>query len=315
MRYFDLHCDTLFECEKKHLGLTDNGLHVDFNRAPANPYLQCFAAWIPDTLRGEEAFAHFVRLAAVYQEEARKGVFVPVTDRESFQEAERIGRGGILTIEGGAAFGGKLDHIREAASLGVKIATLTWNGANEIGTGIGCDDTAAGLTDFGRKAVSVMEEVGILPDVSHSSLRLFEDLCCCCSGPILATHSNAKKLCGHRRNLTDRQFSEIVRRKGLVGINFYRAFLNNEEEKACMEDIFEHTDYFLSLGGEDCVAMGSDFDGSDIPSDMRGIESVEPLYEVFLRHHYSEALIDKIFYRNAADFMLFHTLQRQKIQI
>lgn len=303
MRYFDLHCDTLFECEKKKIGLVDNGLHVNFNKANMETYIQCFAAWIPDSLRGEAAFEHFVKLASVFREEARKGSFIPMNRREDLQRAEGF-RGGILTIEGGAAFGGKLDAIRTAASLGVKMVTLTWNGSNELGTGIGCDDKSIGLTDFGKKAVCVMEQVGIIPDVSHSSKHLFDDLCCCMEGPFVASHSNSQKLCGHRRNLSDEQFLEICRRKGLVGINFFRDFLNDDADNASMEDIFEHADYFLSLGGQDCVAMGSDFDGSDMPKDMTGIESIEKLVEIFLRHNYSEGLVDKLFYKNAADFMI-----------
>ena len=303
MRYFDLHCDTLSACGKKGQGLTDNGCQVDFNKIKADSYIQCFAVWIPDSLRGEAAFSYFMDLASLYQEEASKGVFVPITDAGRLRK-NNIARGGILAVESGAAFAGKLDHIRTAAALGVRLVTLTWNGRNELGAGVGYEDGQLGLSDFGKKAVRVMQEEGIIPDVSHGSRRLFDDLCQCTEKPFIASHSNAYRVCHHKRNLSDDQILEIVRRGGLIGLNFYRDFLDNQPEQARMESIFEHAEYFLSLGSENCVAMGSDFDGSDLPLDMRGIEDVGALYEIFLRHNYSEELTDKLFYKNAADFML-----------
>lgn len=300
MRYFDLHCDTIYECFKKNVGLSGNGLQLDLLKAEALPYIQCCAAWVPDKMRGEEAFAHVANLASVLQEEEKKGSFVRIRNKEDLENARM---GVIFTIEGGAAFGGKLQNIATAARMGVKMVTLTWNGSNEIGTGIGCENPEYGITDFGIKALDCMEKNCIIADVSHASEKLFYDVCKYSSKPFVASHSNAKRLCAHRRNLTDDQFEEIKKRGGLVGINFYKAFLNNDPDKACAEDIFEHADYFMGLGGESCLAMGSDFDGAELPSDMTGIEDIGTIYEIFLRHNYSEELTDKIFFKNAFNFM------------
>ena len=87
-------------------------------------------------------------------------------------------------------------------------------------------------------------------------------------------------------------------------VNFYKDFLNNESEKACIGSIFEHADYFMSLGGEDVVSFGSDFDGSDIPNDLNGIAGIDDILDVFVKHNYSSQLISKLFYKNARDFML-----------
>ena len=108
------------------------------------------------------------------------------------------------------------------------------------------------------------------------------------------------------QGLETKYIKEIKKRGGVVGLNFFKKFLNDDFENACMENIFEHADYFLSLGGEDVIAMGSDFDGCEIPDDMKGIESIEELYNIFAKHNYSEELIDKIFFKNAFDFFNKH---------
>lgn len=69
-----------------------------------------------------------------------------------------------------------------------------------------------------------------------------------------------------------------------------------------MTDILRHAEHFLSLGGENVLAMGSDFDGADMPLDMKGIGSIPELYELFLRHNYSETLLDQLFFSNAYKF-------------
>ena len=122
------------------------------------------------------------------------------------------------------------------------------------------------------------------------------------SRPFVASHSNAKALCGHPRNLTDDQFGVLRERGGLVGLNYFKAFLNDDPERADIDDLYAHAEHFLALGGEDVLAMGSDFDGSTMPHGITGLESVEDIAETFLRHNLSEALVRKIFFENAAAF-------------
>ena len=115
-------------------------------------------------------------------------------------------------------------------------------------------------------------------------------------------------MCRHPRNLSDQQFLAIKASGGIVGLNFYRGFLNDTPDKASMMDILRHAEHFLSLGGEDVLAMGSDFDGASLPFDMEGIQSVPRLWELFLRHNYKESLLYKIFYQNAAEFFIQNKL-------
>ena len=120
---------------------------------------------------------------------------------------------------------------------------------------------------------------------------------------MFATHSNSKRICNHRRNLTDEQFRIIVNRGGIVGINFCNDFLS-DRGSAKLEDIIRHAEHFLELGGSKAIAIGSDFDGCDMPAEISGIERIENLYEYFLKRNYPQSLVDDIFFNNAYNFML-----------
>ena len=179
--------------------------------------------------------------------------------------------------------------------------TLTWNSHNPIGDGADVENPK-GITDFGKKVVSEMEKWGIVVDISHASDKLFYDVAEIVKKPFVASHSNSRTIANHRRNLTDEEFSIIKSIGGIVGLNFHNAFLNTDPDKTSMYDLLKHTEHFLSLGGEDVVCIGSDFDGGILPKDIKGSTSIDKIYELFLRHNYKEALINKIFYENALNF-------------
>lgn len=305
MRYFDLHCDTILACAHKDIPLRDNSMHISLKKAePFETYVQCFAVFLPDSVRGPEAFEFFSKAAdrLALETEQNDDVLTFCREPGDLQKAEKAGKhGAVLTIESAAALGGKLENIQSFKDRGVKMCTLTWNGENEVGRGI-LAEGKTGITPFGREVVKGFEKAGIIVDISHASPELFWDVAEMAQKPLAASHSNSKEVCNHPRNLTDEQFLAIKRSGGLVGLNFYNAFLNNEPEKASMEDLLRHAEHFLSLGGENTLAMGSDFDGSDMPEDMKdGLSAVPRLYELFLRH-YPQELIDRIFYGNAARF-------------
>lgn len=311
MRYFDLHCDTISECYATKKALYENDLQLDLKRAAnLEGYVQCFAAFVPDSLSGDAAFFYFCALAEKLHEEVEKNreCLLLCAKAGDLTEALRTKRvGAILTVENGRALGGKLENIPALKKLGVKMLTLTWNAENEIGGGVGAEKQL-GLTAFGKKALPLLEENGIVPDVSHASEALFYDVAAFSQKPLVASHSNAKACCGHRRNLTREQFSVIKQKKGLVGLNFYPPFLNNCPEKASAYDILRHAEYFLSLGGADHLCIGSDFDGADMPRGIAGIQSISMLYNLFLQRNYTETLVKKIFFGNAADFYVKNNL-------
>lgn len=301
MRLIDLHCDTLYRAYQEKGSLFQNNFHVSFEQSRCfQSYIQCMAVWIPDEYRGAAAEQLFDGCVAKLHEEI-DGRDIVMVRQDTDSETLFSGTGVILTVESGAALAGKKENIRRFYDCGVRMMTLTWNGTNELGDGIGAEHPR-GLTPFGREAVAEMEKSGIIVDVSHASEALFYDVAQQATKPLCASHSNLRKTCPHPRNLTDEQFRFICDNGGLVGINFCRDFLAENGTNAKMYDIIKSTDAFLSLGGAKNIAFGSDFDGCDIPSDMKGLQDMEKLYNMFVRHGYSEALLDDLFFNNAFCF-------------
>ena len=167
-----------------------------------------------------------------------------------------------------------------------------------------CVSGDAPLTDFGKAVVKEMNRLHMTPDVSHSSEGGFWSTLETSTRPVVATHSNAKKLCAHPRNLTDEQFTAIKDSGGLVGINIYPPFLADDAKKASLGDVIKHIEHFLSLGGEDTLALGGDLDG--IPAPVRGINGIwdiDTIAEALLKLNYSDALVAKIMGENVRRFV------------
>lgn len=296
MHVFDLHCDTLYKALTKGESLLDNNYDISLKKGLAfEKWVQCMAIWIPDDVRGDKAFEMVESAYRLLNEQSSNNTFI-IAEEEFADNQPNF----ILTVEGGAALAGELDNILRLKKMGVRMLTLTWNGTNELGDGIGVKN-GKGLTIFGKEAVKELEKNSIIIDVSHASEKMFYDVAEISSKPFVASHSNSQKICANKRNLSDEQFAVIAKRGGLVGLNFCTDFLN-DKTSATAYDVLKHTEYFLSLGGEDVLALGTDYDGAVVPNDLKGIEKLSCLYDVFLRENYKEELIQKIFYNNAYNF-------------
>lgn len=301
MKLFDLHCDTLTEAMKSGKKLAENDLQLSFAKGEAyTPWIQAMAVFVPDSLRGDAAREYFDRAYAYLQGQLAENPQMTfckncTTLRETVQA---VGQGVMLTVEGGAVFAGRTGAVRELAECGVRMVTLTWNGVNELGGGAG---EPGGLTEFGKAALVEMEQYRMVPDISHASDELFWDVCETTAVPLVASHSNARKVCGHRRNLTDEQIREIIRRRGLIGINLYPEFVTGEKD-ASFDDLFRHVEHVLSLGGENVLAMGTDFDGASMPSEIPNLSALEDFYEDLLRRNLKEKRVDAMFFGNAYKF-------------
>lgn len=178
--------------------------------------------------------------------------------------------------------------------------TLTWNGENELGSG---NVTDRGLTDFGRAAVREMERCGILIDISHLNDAGLADVFETAERPFLATHSNARAICAHKRNLTDVQIKEMVRRGCLIGLNYYGRFLRDRGEVRSLDDVYRHVAHFFDLGARRNLALGSDFDGAALPPCLDSAEKTVDFYEYLLSRGVSQADADGIFFENARAFL------------
>ena len=279
MKFFDLHSDTITECYSQNKSLTNNDLHISLERGQyLEKWIQVFAIWIPDKIRGNDAEEYYEKILCKFREEIKNAHNVTP----------------ILAVEGGAVLNGKLENVERLSRDGVKIITITWKGDNELASG-SFSETDKGLTPFGKEAVSEMVKYGIVPDVSHLGEKSFYDLCKFTDFPFIASHSNAYSVNPHVRNLKDEQIKEIVRRKGLIGLNFYNTFLG---EGNSQEMLIRHAEHILNLCGENVLAMGSDFDGCSINPEIRGIEKMGSLYDCFC-DHFGKTLTEKIFFENA----------------
>ncbi len=305
MRYFDLHCDTLYRAVTENSSLNDKSFHL-YSDASSRfaKWTQCFAIWIRDDIAFDKTREIFYKAAEKLKKDCEKYGFKLYESGDKMSE-----RTAVFTVEGGRLIGSDLDMISELAKNSVKILTLTWNGDNNIACGA-LSENDMGLTEFGRRALIELERNKIIVDVSHLSDKSFYDVACRAEAPFIATHSNSRAVCKNKRNLTDEQFKIIRDRGGVVGINFHRYFLKKNGE-ADISDILRHCEHFLSLGGENTLSIGSDFDGSELPRGISSVESIPKLYELFLRENYPESLLDKLFYSNAANF--FETFDNRDI--
>ncbi len=297
MTIFDAHCDTVQKITDFGGGLFENTFHVDINRIERsrNQHIQTFAAFIDKGNDGLTPFLRCNELIDKYFDEIEKNKKRIKHCNNAFEikdaiEDQKIAS--LLSVEGGEAIEGDLEKLNYLYLRGVRIMTLSWNYPNEI-TGSIAEENGSGLSAFGRQVARKMNEIGMMIDVSHISEKGFWDVIEIAEKPILATHSNAKAICGHRRNLSDEQIYAIIKNGGCIGINLYSEFLANED--ANINDILRHIEHILALGGENNIGIGSDFDGMDsLPKGIKGIEDIHKIFEEMKRIGYSEMLIKKI---------------------
>lgn len=297
MKVFDLHCDTVSTCMAANRELYENEGQLDVKRGISfDRWVQTFAFWLDDIYRGEEAWTQFEAQYAFWLRQTAK-----------HPEAYEFYQGGeatrkrccnmLLSVEGGAVLGGRLDRVQTLSDKGISFLTLTWNGANELASGALSE---GGLTVFGEEVLAELERCDIIADVSHLNEQSFYDVAARARRPLIATHSNAKAVYSHPRNLSDEQIRYLIDHHGLIGLNFYPPFVNGQDD-CSLDDLCRHAEHILSLGGEHVLALGSDFDGASMPSAIREIKGLEKLYESMLKYFHEEQT-DRIFYDNAARF-------------
>lgn len=299
-KIFDAHCDTISKMIQKGEKLSENSLNVDVERMNEyDTYIQIFAAFTDKKDIKVSPINHCMTLLDKYYSETEKNKdrISVIRTYEDLKKAKKGGAASILSIEGAEVLEGSIEALRMYYRMGVRLITLTWNYANELADGI-CESRGGGLTEFGRQAVSVMEELGIVVDVSHLSEKGFWDVAECTKKPFVASHSCVKKLCGHMRNLNDEQISELIKRRGVIGVNFYPMFLDNSG-KCGVDRICEHIEYIADMGGEETAAFGSDFDGIEyLPRGMFGVENMKNICGRLEERGMKKEIVAKIAFDN-----------------
>lgn len=323
---FDLHCDTADRlawqslpqdlraaCGQDFYGpgdetepeacreLARNRCHLSLEQVGATPWAQCLACFVPDELSPEQAVRFYEHVSAHITREARKHPCTVAFAHRAADVAPALAEGrfvAVRTIENARLFAADLGLVARLAEEGLVMASLSWNAAGPLASG---HDTHAGLTDLGAQALREMERAGVVLDVSHLNDESLGDVFARSQRPLVASHSNARAVCGHPRNLTDRQFLEIRDRGGLVGLNFCPAFLAEGPGEVGFDEVAAHVEHWLELGGEDVVALGSDYDGTDVPPFLDGAATM-PAFQRLLASRFGESLCAKLCAGNALAF-------------
>jgi membrane dipeptidase len=213
-------------------------------------------------------------------------------DLEQIPDPTRLGI--LLSVEGGEILGEDLFMLDIIFKLGVRALGLTWNQRNAIGAGVGEADMRYKLSNFGQEVVRRMNKLGMLVDVSHLNEAGFWHVLEVSQNPIAATHSCAKVLCAHPRNLTDQQLRALARHKGVIGVNFYPRFLK-ETGVATRQDVVRHICHIAEVAGVETVGLGSDFDGiEETPEGLGHVGEYNYLRDDLMKTGFSSREVEQI---------------------
>lgn len=288
MELFDAHSDTASELLEKREGFRRNNLHIDMARLEKyDSYTGFFAAFIsPDYY--DKPMERAEKIIENFKKEADESCVTICKSYKDWENAKTRVKA-FLSLEGGEPIE-SINDLKRLYKMGIRMIAPTWNFRNKIACGAG-EETDTGLTDFGRSVILEMDRMGIILDVSHLSEKSFWQVAECTKGPICASHSNSRAVKNHKRNLTDAQFLKIKETGGVCGINLYPPFLGDS-----IECVAVHIGHFLSLGGEDNIGLGCDFDGVDMLPE--GICGVQDMDKVIKSLPYTTEIKEKIAYKN-----------------
>ena len=216
-------------------------------------------------------------------------------DVESVYESGKIGA--LMSIEEGGVLGGDLDKLKQAYQDGIRLITLTWNYPNGLGEPH-CGEQHKKLTPKGIEFVEVMQDLGIIVDCSHLNDAGTEQLGDILDVPFVASHSNAREVTAHTRNLPDNLIKLIANKGGVIGLNFAQSFLGISTVSR-IDDIVKHGLYLINKGGEDVVALGTDFDGIKPNTEIKDASEMYRLYDAFKEAGLSVEQCEKLFWKNA----------------
>jgi len=216
-------------------------------------------------------------------------------DVESVYESGKIGA--LMSIEEGGVLGGDLDKLKQAYQDGVRLITLTWNYPNGLGEPH-CGEQHKKLTSKGIEFVEAMQDLGIIVDCSHLNDAGTEQLGDILDVPFVASHSNAREVTAHTRNLPDNLIKLIANKGGVIGLNFAQSFLGTSPVSR-IEDIVKHGLYLINKGGEDVVTLGTDFDGIKPNTEIKDASEMYRLYDAFKEAGLSVEQCEKLFWKNA----------------
>lgn len=321
MKIIDMHCDTILELlERKRNGrpyaLRSCDTQIDLDKMKKSDYMvQNFAIFV-DLASTDNPLEEALRMIRLYYEqlEQNSDLILPAYSYQDILENDAKGKmSALLTLEEGEICKGEPEFLSILYRLGVRMMTITWNYENSLGfpnmkMPLSPDNDShsytlakeRGLKEKGITLLEEMERLGIIIDVSHLSDAGFYDVLRNTSKPFVASHSNARSVGSAVRNLTDDMIRALADRGGIAGVNFCRDFLGKPEfGRDYLHQTVRQMKYMINVGGEDFVALGSDFDGISPYEDLRDCRVVPRLADEMKKEGFSHTQIEKIFFQNA----------------
>lgn len=205
-----------------------------------------------------ESFKNMIEYNSYEIELAKEYLSIAKNYKEYIESLKNGKITAMMNLEGLSILEGNLNYINDIYNYGIRFSSLTWNEENEFACGAKAS-IDSGLKDKGKDYIKLAQELGIIIDISHASEKTFYDICKITKKPIIASHSNARQLCGVPRNLRDDQIKLIKETNGIIGINAYRDFIHSDKAKQDLEHLINHIDYTVELVGIDSVCFGFDF--------------------------------------------------------
>ena len=329
MNLIDMHCDTIslihtnskghsFQKDgttnssyenviEEKMNLKKNDLHVDLEKLRlANAKAQFFALFVEyDYLKKikQTPYNYFNLMYETLMknlDENKDSIAIARNYDEMEKNFNENKISAFLTIEEGGAIEGKLERLEEVYNKGVRLITITWNHENELGyPNAVAKFMNKGLKKKGIETIERMNELGMLVDVSHLSDGGFWDVVKHSKKPFVASHSNARALASHPRNLTDDMIKAIANAGGTIGINYVGRFLSNRDDNiSYVSDIVNHIKYIRNIGGDDVLSLGGDVDGVDSTLEMANVGEMNKLLHALKKNKFSDDFIEKLWEKN-----------------
>lgn len=303
--FADMHCDTITTLYDRIQGgsngtLRKNDIQIDFEKLQKSRYLlQNFAVFFDKDVWKENLFEEAMRRIDFFEKQLAQNTDLirQIITYDEIVQSEKENRiSALLTLEGGESLEGNVDNLMRFHEKGVRMITLTWNYDNELGH---ChfDTEGKGLTKLGFEVVERMEELHMIPDVSHGSDALFFDVCKVAKKPFVASHSNARGVYNRTRNMSDEMIRALAEHGGVMGMNYFAGFTSaraREDGMCYLEDILKHMRHVVNVGGIECLGLGSDFDGIPTEVEWQHAGNMDFVLEGMKKAGFSSAECDKI---------------------
>lgn len=324
MKVVDMHCDTIGELFDSQINgeggtILENRFHMDLQKMEKGDYLlQNFALFV-HLGRTDRPFEQAMKMADLFftEMEAHPDKIGIVRSWADIEKNKKEGRmSAMLTLEEGGICQGELSYLRDFYRLGARMMTLTWNFQNELGfpnkrisqgdelPPVNLPDTENGLTEKGIQFVEEMERLGMIIDISHLNDAGIWDVFRYTKKPFVASHSNARALASHPRNLTDDMIRALAERGGVAGINYCAMFLRDgdyragQPEYSYCRDMVAHMKHMKQIGGIGVIGLGSDFDGIGSIVEMKDCSGMQLLADEMSSQGFTTGEIEAVFHEN-----------------